>query len=199
MFGFYEPDCDCPMSSDMSDATVGASAWAEYLTPLKTNHGTKLGSPSMCKQKDEDWLTPFKAAGADWDVTSIHINTYSLLRVMEDVEYYVYKYGKPIWVSEFAMVDDSDEFVASDNQTAIDNFLEEVIPYLQWHPSVVAYGASNGEGLGTTWPLISNGALSATGTKYLDVLKNLPETMKTWQWSSLPQLPLTFNQTYLGL
>lgn len=57
MFGFYEPDCTCDMSSDMSIADAAAD-WEDLIAPLK-DQGTVLGSPSMCKQKDEDFLTPY--------------------------------------------------------------------------------------------------------------------------------------------
>jgi len=56
MFGFYEPDCSCPMSSEMTTSQA-ASDWDSLIAPLGEK-GTVLGSPSMCKQKDEDFLTP---------------------------------------------------------------------------------------------------------------------------------------------
>lgn len=174
MFGFYEPDCDCPMSSNIANPSTGASNWNSLLAPLAAK-GTKLGSPSMCKQKDEDWLTPFKETGidADWDVTSLHINKNTLQGAMEDVEYYVSKYGKPVWISEFACVSDNPVWTPCTNQTEIDQFINDVVPFFQNNASVVAFGASNGEGLGDVWPLFGNGELSATGKTYLNALKNL--------------------------
>ena len=56
MFGFYEPDCECTMSAEMSVADAAAD-WNALLKPMGDS-GTVLGSPSMCKQKDEDFLTP---------------------------------------------------------------------------------------------------------------------------------------------
>lgn len=176
MFGFYEPDCDCPMSSNISDPSTGASKWNSYIAPLAAK-GTVLGSPSMCKQKDEDWLTPFTSAGlsADWDITSIHINKNTLEGAKEDVEYYASTYGKPLWISEFACVDDVNGFVACTDQTEIDTFINEVVAFFQGNDSVIAYGASNGEGLGTVWPLTdsSTGELTATGTTYINALKSV--------------------------
>jgi hypothetical protein len=105
MFGFYEPDCECPMSADMSTSDA-ATQWDSLLAPL-ADKGTVLGSPSMCKQYDEDFLTPFKSAiSTDWDVTSIHINKPNVSEAQKDVEYYVKTYNKPVWVSEFACVND---------------------------------------------------------------------------------------------
>jgi len=172
MFGYYEPDCFCTSSSQMS-VTSAAANWNSTLAPLSAK-GTVLGSPSMCKQYDEDFLTPFKAATAvPWDVTSIHINKPTLSEVQADVDYYWNKYGKPIWVSEFACVHDHPTFLPCTDQTEIVNFINAVVPYLQNHPHVVAYGASNGEGLGTTWPLVDTvtGNLSTTGLAYLNAIK----------------------------
>ena len=175
MFGFYEPDCDCPMSSDMSDPVVGAQKWNSMLAPL-ASRGTVLGSPSMCKQTAENWLTPFKEAGlhADWKVTSIHVNVADLAGVQRDVEHYASKYGKPIWVSEFACVHAGNGFFnPCTDQGEIDNFINTVVPWLEANETVVAYGASNGAGLGSTWPLIHQGKLTHTGNTYLNALKNL--------------------------
>ena len=176
MMGFYEPDCDCPMSSSISDPTTGAQQWNQLIAPL-AEQGTVLGSPSMCKQRAEDWLTPFLEAGAtEWDVTNIHVNKNSLEGVKEDIEYYASTYGKKLWISELACVDDQNGFTPCSDQGEIDNFLQEVVPWLEANETVVAYGPSNGEGLGDVWPLFkhdSDGELSATGQTYLSVLQKL--------------------------
>jgi len=95
--------------------------------------------------------------------------------VMMDVDYYWNKYQKPIWVSEFACVHDQPSWNPCSNQAEINNFIATVVPYFENHPHVVAYGASNGEGLGGSWPLIdgTTNNLSATGLAYLNALKNL--------------------------
>lgn len=80
--------------------TVQAAAinWNNLLAPLAKN-GTVLGSPSMCKQKDEDFFAPVQAQiTRPWNLTSIHINKLDLAGVKADVEYYRNKYGKPISV-----------------------------------------------------------------------------------------------------
>jgi len=91
MFGFYEPDWTCPSSSDMTVAE-GVSDWEELLAPL-AKKGTVLGSPSMAKQYDEDWLEPFaESISAPWNVTAIHINKPTLAEATKVVEYYVKTY-----------------------------------------------------------------------------------------------------------
>jgi hypothetical protein len=129
----------------------------------------------MCKQKDEDFLTPFKSQiSTTWDVTSIHVNKNSIEGVKEDVEYYVQKYGKPVFVSEFACVDDKNGFTACTDQGQINTFINQTVAYFEGNKDVIAYGASNGEGLGTVWPLTtSSGALSATGQAYLNAITSV--------------------------
>lgn len=130
----------------------------------------------MCKQKDEDYLTPFNSSiTTTWDVTSIHVNKNNIAGVQEDVEYYVAKYGKPIFVSEFACVDDSNyKFIPCTDQTEINTFIQQAVKYFEGNENVIAYGASNGEGLLNVWPLTTSaGELSATGQAYLSALKSL--------------------------
>ncbi|KAK5735727.1 hypothetical protein LTR17_007899 [Elasticomyces elasticus] len=174
MFGFYEPDCTCTMSADMTTSDA-ATQWESLIAPL-ADKGTVLGSPSMCKQYDEDFLTPFKSGiTTDWDVTSIHINKPSLDEAKKVVEYYVETYGKKVWVSEFACVNDQPSWEPCTDQTQIDSFINDLVTYFEGSDDVVAYGPSNGEGLGTAWPLTdsSTGELTTTGTTYLNAIKNL--------------------------
>ncbi|KAF2862077.1 glycoside hydrolase family 128 protein [Piedraia hortae CBS 480.64] len=173
MFGFFEPDCYCPMSSDMSTRDA-ANAWNQHMVPLK-NKGTILGSPSMCKQYDEDFLEPFSQEGLEhqWDVTSIHVNKPNIDEVKKVVEHYT-KYNKPIWVSEFACVNDQPSWSPCTDQDQINSFIYDSVRYFESHPSVVAYGPSNGMGLGDVWPLTdSNGELTTSGKTYLYAIQGL--------------------------
>jgi len=168
MMGFFEPDWTPPDSSNISVATA-APLWNELLAPLGQK-GTKLLSPSMAKQKDEDWLTPFKAKiSYQWDYTSVHVNQDSLEKVKAVIDYYLKKYEKPIWVSEFACVaSGASQWQPCTNQNEIDKFINDVVPYFENHPNITAYGYSNGNGLGTVWPLTdSNKKLQASGKTYL--------------------------------
>lgn len=173
MFGFYEPDCNCPDSSQMT-CDQAASAWDSVIAPL-TKNSTVLGSPSMCKQMDEDFLTPFKKAiSTGWDVTSVHINKPDLESVKKVVEYFWTTYQKPIWVSEFACVHDQPSWEPCTDQGEIDQLIKDAVSYFEGNEHVVAYGPSNGNGLGNVWPLTdSNGDLSASGKTYLAAIKGL--------------------------
>lgn len=173
MFGFYEPDCSCPSSSSMSVESA-AHDWNKLLAPL-AKKDTILGSPSMCKQYDEDFLTPFKQKiSRSWDITSIHINKPNVSEARKDVEYYVRKYKKPVWVSEFACVHDQPSWEPCTDQGEIDAFIQEVVKYFEGSDDVIAYGPSNGEGLGDVWPLTDgDGKLTASGRTYLAAIRGL--------------------------
>lgn len=93
--------------------------------------------------------------------------------VKEDVEYYLAKYKKPIWVSEFACVDDQTWTPCTDPEE-IKSFIQDVVTFFQGNESVVAYGYSNGNGLGAAWAMIdSNGAITTSGQVYLDTISAL--------------------------
>ena len=173
MFGFYEPDCSCPYSSEMSVASA-AHDWNKLLAPLK-KRGTMLGSPSMCKQYDEDFLTPFKSrVSHGWDVTAIHINKPNLAEAKKDVEYYVKKYKKPVWVAEFACVHDQPRWEPCTDQGEIDKYIRDLVGYFEKSEHVVAFGPSNGAGLGDVWPLTDgDGKLTASGRTYLRAIKGV--------------------------
>lgn len=100
----------------------------------------------------ETWLTPFKQAiTRDWDITNIHINKNSVAGAKADIDYYYNKYGKPIWVSEFACVDDSTGFVPCTDQSEINGYINDVVDLFESDSRVYAYAYSNGAGLGSVW------------------------------------------------
>ncbi|KAF6241884.1 hypothetical protein HO173_000596 [Letharia columbiana] len=171
MMGFYEPDWPAPYSSNMN-APTAATAWKATLGKLGN---TLVGSPSMATQMDETWLTPFmEALGVTeppWDYTCIHTNKNTSDGVKADVGYYWTKYGKPVWVSEFACVNDKSWTMC--DQDTVNTFIPEVVDFFEKNASVIAYGYSNGAGLGSVWPLINSttGKLTSSGNCYLDVLQ----------------------------
>jgi len=176
-FGFYEPDCNCPSSSNIPDVQTGLDAWRQYIAPL-SSRGILLGSPPMCKQLDEDWLTQFVAlngGSVSWDVTSIHVNKPTVDEGIKVVEYYANKFGKPVWVSEFTCVNDQDWSSCGDQGT-VNAFIDGMVAYFEQSSAVLAYGANTGEGVPGLWSLFTNGwpqQLTETGQHYLDTLKQL--------------------------
>ncbi|KAF8643255.1 hypothetical protein AX16_009141 [Volvariella volvacea WC 439] len=167
VLGYEEPDCAPGSGSAGMSVDSGVEKWESLIAPLRVQ-GSLLGSPSMCKQADETWLKEFKRKiRTNWDFTAIHVNKNNLDGVKRDIDYYWNTYGKPIWVTEFACVNDHNGFVPCTNQAEINAFINQVVPYLESHPHVHAYAYSNGLGLGDVWPLMKGGQLSESGKTYL--------------------------------
>lgn len=135
----------------------------------------------MAEQLDEvGWLETFgKAAGLigtdgipTWDYTVIHTNKPNVSGVINDINYYLGKYKKPIWVAEFTCIDDQTWDTCSD-PTQIQNFIEQSVDYFQKNESVIAYGFNNGAGLNETWYMINNvtGLITTPGQIYIDKIK----------------------------
>ncbi|KAF9474324.1 hypothetical protein BDN70DRAFT_997131 [Pholiota conissans] len=166
VLGFEEPDC--PSGSGSAGMTVedGVQKWESLIAPFKAK-GTKLVSPGMCKQIDETWLAQFQnLITTPWDITAVHINKNSLDGVKADIKHYM-TYGKPIWVTEFACVDDYEKFEPCTNQDEINGFINNIVDYFEGEDGVFAYAYSNGLGLGDAWPLMDGDSLSESGRTYL--------------------------------
>lgn len=145
----------------------GVGEWEALIAPLK-RRGTMIGSPSMCKQADETWLKEFASKiSTPWDFTAIHVNKNNLDGVKKDIDHYWKTYGKPIWVTEFACVNDHNAFTPCTNQGQINSFIHQVVDYFEHDSRVYAYAFSNGEGLGTVWPMMRKGVFSESGKAYL--------------------------------
>ena len=79
------------------------------------------------EQAAEDWLTPFsKQINTPWDYTDVHINKNSIEGIKKDLDHYA-SYGKPLWVSEFACVDDSSSFIPCTDQNEINTYINLIV------------------------------------------------------------------------
>lgn len=169
VIGFEEPDCAGAGSANMPDPAVGAKVWESVQAPWKSK-GSVMISPSMCKQADETWLTPFKnQISTAWDVTNVHINKKDMAGVRLDIDHYYNTYGKPLWVTEFACVDDANWIPCTD-QSEINSFISQIVDLFEGDYRVAAYAYSDGIGLGSVWPTVSGGQLSASGQAYLSAI-----------------------------
>ncbi|KAF8239669.1 hypothetical protein L208DRAFT_1161778, partial [Tricholoma matsutake] len=167
VLGYEEPDCPPGSGSAGVSVSAGVADWQSLIAPLGKK-GSLLGSPAECKQAAETWLGQFKSKiSTQWDFTAIHINKNSLAGAIKDVDHYWNTYQKPIWVTEFACVDDVNGFVPCTDQNEINTFINDIVPYFESHPHVYAYAYSNGLGLGNVWPLMNGNSLSASGHTYL--------------------------------
>ena len=142
-FGFYEPDCGCNSSSNIANVQTGVQEWNKWIKPLAAR-GVALGSPPMCTQLDQSWLTTFAAAGVSWDVTSVHVNKPTVAEGKAVVEYYAKTFGKPVWVSELTCVNDKD-WSSCGNQSAVNAFIDGMAEYLEGNDDVVAWGFNTGK------------------------------------------------------
>jgi len=170
MLGFEEPDCASGGGSAGMSVSDGVAIWEQYIAPFKAK-GTKLGSPSMCKQAAETWLKQFsQQISTDWDFTAVHINKNSMTGVKADLDHYA-TYGKPLWITEFACVDDSTGFVPCTDQGEINSYINDIVALFESDSRVAAYAYSNGEGLGNVWPMTtSSGALTTSGKTYISAI-----------------------------
>lgn len=172
IIGFEEPDCSTPGSSNIAVADA-ASLWDSTIAPWKAK-GSTLISPSMCHQAAEQytqWLAGFSGQiSTSWDITNLHINKNSMDGVKADIDYYYTTYGKPIWVTEFACVDDSTGFVPCTDQSEINTFINDIVDLFESDDRIQAYAYSTGEGLSSQWDMISNGALTESGQTYLSAI-----------------------------
>ncbi|KAJ6513161.1 glycosyl hydrolase catalytic core-domain-containing protein [Mycena sanguinolenta] len=172
MIGFEEPDCPSGGGSAGMSVSEGVSVWESKIAPFQSK-GTKLVSPSMCKQADETWLKQFQGQiSTQWDITNVHINKNSMAGVQADLDHYA-SYGKPMWITEFACVDDSNGFTPCTDQGEINSYINDIVALFEGDSRVAAYAYSNGEGLGDVWPMTdSNGNLTPSGNTYIAALKN---------------------------
>ncbi|KAG6910868.1 hypothetical protein DXG01_007185 [Tephrocybe rancida] len=171
VLAYEEPDCPPGSGSAGMSVASGVSGWESLIVPLGRK-GSLMGSPSMCKQADETWLSQFGSKiSTQWDFTAVHINKNNLDGVKKDIEHYWNTYKKPIWVTEFACVNDKNGFVPCTNQGEINNYISTVVKYLESDSRVYAYAYSNGLGLGNVWPLMRGNSLSESGKAYLAAVR----------------------------
>ncbi|KAK8849824.1 hypothetical protein IAR55_005160 [Kwoniella newhampshirensis] len=172
IIGFEEPDCSTQGSANI-DVSTAVSVWDSVIGPWKSK-GSLLISPSMCHQKAEEyikWLSAFNSQiSVPFDVVNLHTNKNTVEGVKEDLDYYWSVYKKPMWVTEFACVDDSTGFVPCTDQNQINGFINDVVALFESDDRVYAYAYSNGEGLGDVWPMVVNGGLTQSGQTYINAV-----------------------------
>ncbi|BGP50687.1 phosphatidylserine decarboxylase [Rhodotorula kratochvilovae] len=154
VLGFNEPDLSNSDASAGMDVKEAAALWEELVAPWQAK-GSLLGSPAMGMQAGETWLTPFKQAiSTQWDFTAIHVYQNTTEDVQNVIDYYADKYGKPIWITEWGMVDTSTGFTPITSQDAINAYVAACVDLFEADERIAAYAAIvAGSGLGDVWPL----------------------------------------------
>jgi hypothetical protein len=170
LLGFNEPD-----KKDQSNLSVerALKAW-----PLLEATGLRLGSPA-CVHPDTDWMQAFMkradTRGLRVDFVCVHTyhgpNVEALVRRLTETHR---MYGKPIWITEFAVGDWEAKSVEQNRHKPekILRFMEKALPALEklefveryaWFPAKPDNGA-----LGTSALFDEEGGLTPLGECYRD-------------------------------
>jgi len=168
LLGFNEPDRDT-----QSDIPVER---ALELWPHLMEAGVPLVSPA-CVHPDREWMTEFmdEADRRDLRVDAVAMHTYAgpsvehLVKRLRDVHA---RYGRPIWITEFAVGDWKAEDVSQNRHRPerIARFLREALPALDELRFVERYAwfsaAPSSPALGTSALLDERGELTPLGEVY---------------------------------
>lgn len=126
-------------------------------------------------QSSETWLEQFNKASLSrsWDFTAVHIYKPDMAGVQADLDHYWTTYQKPIWVTEFACVNDVGGFVGCSDQGTVNTWIQNVVDLFEKNEHVMAYGYTDDGGtggLGPVWSPSANGALTESGQTYLSAI-----------------------------
>ena len=170
LLGFNEPD-----QKKQADMTVdeALAAW-----PVLERTGLRLGSPG-CVHPDKEWMKTFmkEAEVRKLRVDFVCVHSYggadagSLVKRLEQIHQL---YGKPIWITEFAVGDWTAESVTENrfSQDQVLRFMEEVLPQLDRLDFVERYAwysaKPDNKALGTSALLDAEGKLTRLGECYRD-------------------------------
>jgi hypothetical protein len=176
VLGFNEPNFTAQANMTPSQA---AAAWPQ-LQAIADQYGLKLVSPAVnycgsCVTENGttynnpfDWLDDFFTACVGCRVDYIALHWYgggnSMSGYIDDAR----KYGKPIWVTEFA---NWDAGVTPESQK---NYLAGTVNFLERDPDIFRYAWFIGRGSGVAvYPYIdlygANGEMTELGQIYLDI------------------------------
>ncbi|XP_053376438.1 coadhesin-like [Mercenaria mercenaria] len=137
LLGFNEPN---HINQANMTATEAANYWVSQIKPLKINGLPKLASPSAapcgknCVDDRDTWFKDFFNKCKDCEIDYLATHTYmcNANQVMRHLERLHANYSLPIWLTEFACGDETDE-------TLMLNFMKEVLPRLEAAPFVYRY------------------------------------------------------------
>lgn len=168
LMGFNEPDASTQSNLSVDEA---ASLWPELMKP-----GIPLASPS-CVHPDRDWMKDFMKAADERDLRVDYVcvhsyggpNADALVKRLQDVHE---MYGKPIWITEFAVGDWSAKSIAENKHSPkrIAKFMRRVIPKLEKLDFVHRYSwysaAPDNAALGNSALFDEEGSLTELGQLY---------------------------------
>lgn len=174
ILGFNEPDLP-----DQSNMTVDE---ALALWPQLESIGLPLGSPAVAwptQQWFTDFMTKAKAQGRRVDFICVHmyvgLDDVHFVGVLQDL---YNKYQLPIWITEFATVDNDAKTVQENDYTPAEvlGFMQRLLPKLEALSFVKRYSWFSGSPTSSRlWPsalIDANGNLTTLGQWYADFKPN---------------------------
>ncbi len=161
VLGYNEPDLE-----EQSDITVedALKSW-----PTLASKAEFVGSPSMAGNPvTDDWFLRFMAADPKVDFVDVHwYKGVDPQHFINDIEEVHTKYGKPVWVTEFAP-QSTDSAKLNPNQYTqkqVDRFISETVHWMESTPWVERYAIFD-PGIGTCALFDENSELTDTGRTY---------------------------------
>jgi hypothetical protein len=161
VLGFNEPDNEKQANIPVSEALA---AWSQVAA-----RAPRVGSPAMAGNPlSSPWLEEFMRASPKVDFITVHwykgVHPEHFVRDLEAIHT---KFGKPIWVTEFApqTVAGSEREPGKYSQLQVDQFIAASVGWMERTPYVERY-AWHDSRIGTSALFDSSGALTATGKAY---------------------------------
>lgn len=170
IIGFNEMDFHGTGSSGPMDIDAAVHMWDSLMKKHK-DAGTKLISPSMAKQKDENMLRPFlNKASVKPDCIGVHIFQDSIEGVKSVLNYYTSNYADfdCFWVTEFAYANYQDGAHNYGNAGQTISLAKQAVSLFESSDKVKAFfisDADNGSN-GMLTPNHSGSSLSSLGQVY---------------------------------
>jgi len=170
--GFNEPNMNHGAGgADMSVEQV-VGFWPQ-IEQAATDHGVAvLVGPNVANVKPDEWYDNFFNQCPNCRVDAIGFHSYSCdLQNMQSLVGKLQKYGKPLWLTEFACADNPKSIPGNDAGSKDWNmqceYMKQVIPYLEGEASVAKYAwySFNSDYTGNS-QLVSGGQLTDLGNCY---------------------------------
>jgi hypothetical protein len=165
ILGFNEPD-----GTSQSNLTVSQ---ALSMWPQVTNYGDRIGSPATAGNPTStgSWLEQFMNALPKVDFICVHWyappNVTSFLKEIDSI---YEKYGKPIWITEFAVADWAGKFPGGYNQSLVEEFMKDACAGLDARSYVERYSwktrTTKDIHMGTSALFNDDGSLTSLGQLY---------------------------------
>jgi len=183
ILGFNEPNL-----SDQANMSpqFAAQLWTTYLQPLAQEFNLKIVGPAVNYSATYDpfqWYDDFFAACPDCqvDFVAVHLYMTSASSIQSNLAQFK-KWGKPIWFTEFCVLDNTTT-VSAQSQ-----FMVQTLDYLETDPDIFRYSWFKADGGSSSWSLFDNtGALTPIG----EIYTHMSSYDSTYYFTTDQQIPAT--------